>query len=103
MPASSHSFLVRGWLGASVICDLVIAFALIALGSASAARDGAPHTLAFSFHTMPAISQPNRVKGCLESSPEFAIHTFAFSSQAISALLQSTRVKGWIDKSSAYP
>src|SRR5262245_37386918 len=103
MPALSHSFLVRGWLGASVVCDLVVAFALSALGSASGAKDGASHTLAFSFHTMPAISQSNRVKGCRESSPEFAIQTFAFSFQAISALSQSMRVKGWIEKSSACP
>src|SRR4051794_32075333 len=101
MPGLSHSFLVSGWLEAPLVCDLDIAFAPSALGIACAATDSAPHTLAFSFQTMPAISQPNLVKGCRERSPEFAIQTFAFSSQAISALLQSTRVNGWVEKSSA--
>jgi hypothetical protein len=64
MSALPHSFLVRGWLEAFVVCDLVVAFALCTLGGASAARDGRPQTLEFSFHTMPDISHPNRVKGC---------------------------------------
>jgi hypothetical protein len=93
MPAISHSFFVRGWLKASAVSDL---------GIGSAALDAAPHTLALSFHVMPALVQSNLVKGWLETSPEFAIHTFAFSSQAIPALSQSARVKGWGETSSAY-
>jgi len=102
MSALPHSFLVRGWLEAFVVCDLVVAFALSTLGGASAARDGRPQTLEFSFHTMPDISHPNRVKGCGVFT-ELATQTLAFSSQAISASAQSTRLKGWIEKSSACP
>src|SRR6188768_1129646 len=74
MSALPHSFLVRGWLEAFVVCDLVVA---------SAARDGRPQTLEFSFHTMPDISHLSRVKGCGVFT-ELATQTLAFSSQAIS-------------------
>src|SRR6188472_4300095 len=95
----------------SMLMTMVGADGFVALG-ASRASDFLPHTLALSFHAMPALSHSLRVRGWLKLSAALALatlfrsaeadpHTLALSSHDIAALSQSDLVKGWAATSSA--
>src|SRR4029453_11145384 len=76
-------------------------------GTASAARDGAPQTLALSSQAMSALAQSSLVRGwatvsigcappgTASAAKEGAPQALVSSSQAMSALAQSALVRGW--------
>src|SRR6516165_6098997 len=90
----------------TVILCLVLSMLMTMVGAlgASPTSDFSPHTLALSFHLMPALSQSLRVRGWLKTSAAFRFgfrsaepdaHTLALSSHDIVAFSQSDLVKGW--------